>query len=104
MSRASDRKRMIENLAGYSLMGVPQVCAVLDCSEETLKTMVDRKTLRPIMVGKRWKFDPVDVAVYMLAQKDGISSAEYWERYGPGRACENARNYFVKLGMFAGAA
>lgn len=94
MSRASERRAMIEAVAGYALMGVPDVAALLGCSADVAHQMVKDGVLPSVAVGSRAKVDPVDVGVYVLAGREGIDPSEYWERFGEGQTVENVRRYF----------
>jgi len=104
MSRASESKRMIEAVAGYSLMSVPQAAEVLDVSADTLHVLIEAGRIPAIPVGERLKIDPIDVAVHILAAKEGVAPAEYRARYGDAVVATNARRYFMTLGIFMGAA
>lgn len=104
MSRASERKRMIEAMAGYSLMSIPDAAALMGCDEDTMHRFIADGVIPTITVGKRQKVDPIDVAVHVLAEKEGTTSAAYWTRYGEAVAAKNARRYCMRVGMFMGAA
>lgn len=82
VSKASDRKAMSEVLAAYSLMSVADVAHCLGCSDRHVRTLVRRGVLPGIRVGELTKIDPIDVAVYMLAGRAGMTSAEYWQAHG----------------------
>jgi hypothetical protein len=90
VSRASERLAMVESVAGYSLMGIPQMAALLGCKEDAARSL----PIPRVMVGKREKVDPVDVGVYVLAEKEGISAGEYWQRYGEAQTVENVRRWY----------
>lgn len=104
MSKASERKRMIEAVAGYSLMSVPQAAEVLGIGADKLHEMIDEGEIPAIPVGERSKVDPIDLGVFILAGREGLTPVEYRERYGDGVAARNARRYFLSLGLFMGAA
>lgn len=99
MSKASERKAMVRAIKGYSLMGVPECAALLDCTEDVARAI----ELPSVMVGKRRKFDPVDVAVYVLAGKEGIEAAEYWTRYSESDVLENVRRFYRRAKNVAAA-
>lgn len=110
MSRASERKAMRSALAGYSLMGVPEVAAFLDCSEATARELVDKQIIPSTRVGGRDKCDPVDVVVHLLAGREGmkrsdgqVDAAAYWLRHGEAVA-EHVRRYIGRIRKLQGAA
>lgn len=96
MSIASERKRFREALAGYSLMGIPEVASFLDCSEPVARQMVADEVVPSVKVGKLWKVDPLDVAVYVLASKAGITAEEYWTMHGEATP-EHARRLVQRI-------
>lgn len=94
MSRASERRAMTEAIAGYALMGVPELAALLGCSPDVAHGMIEEGLIPSVTVGARKKIDPVDAGVYVLAGREGCEPPEYWERYGEGQVVENVRRYF----------
>jgi hypothetical protein len=110
MSRASERKAMVETLAGYSLMGVPKLAAFLDCSEAVVRALVDDGVIPSTRVGGRSKVDPMDAAVHLLAGREGLFTsaghpdhAAYWTRHGEATA-EHVRRYVTRIRRATGAA
>ena len=79
-------------LAEYALIPLVTVAAFLDICPHTAQ-LID---LPWIMVGRQWKLDPLDLAVYVLAQKEGCTVDEYWIRYGEGTP-ENATRYVRRI-------
>ena len=96
MSRAQERKAMRETLAGYSLMGIPELAAFLGASEAIARDMVERGVIPSVLVGERQKVDPMDAAVHVLACRENISAAAYWERHGEATA-ELVRRYVARI-------
>ena len=110
MSTSSERKAMGETLAGYALMGVPQLATFLDCSEATAHAIVEKGLVPSTLVGGRKKVDPMDAAVYVLAGREGLCTpdgnpdgAAYWERHGEA-AAEHVRRYVARIRRVQGAA
>lgn len=96
MSAAAERKAMREILPAYALMTIPEVARFLGCSEEVARAMVDDRTLPSVQVGQRRHVDPIDVAVHVLAGRDGIDAAAFWERHGE-QTAELARKYVARV-------
>ena len=102
MSKASERKRMVERSAGYALMGVPQIAKLLDCEADVVIEMMDAGTLPYAVVGKRRKADPIEVAVLILSGAEGAEA--YWARWGDAGVVQNAKRFYTRAGLFVGAA
>lgn len=96
MSVASERKAMREILPAYSLLTIPQLAAFLGCSEDVAREMVDEGVIPSIRVGKRRHVDPIDAVVHVLADREGISAADYWERHGEATA-DHVRRYVARI-------
>jgi hypothetical protein len=94
VSRASERKNMVQAIAGYALMGVPEFARLLDVDDDVAHGIVDSGAIPSLLIGKRKKLDPVDVAVYVLAVKERCSMPEYWQRYSEADVLENARRFY----------
>lgn len=104
MSRASERQAMSDTLAAYSLMSVQQVAKLLGCSEQIAKEMIDGGEIPSIPVGKRRKVDPIDAVVHLLAGREKITPAEFWELHGQAVA-ELVREHYGRIRVvLAGAA
>jgi hypothetical protein len=104
VSRAQERKAMREALAGYSLMGIPELASFLGCSEDVARGLVDRREIPSVPVGGRQKVDPMDAAVHVLAGREGMSAEEYWDRHGEATA-DHVRRYVARIRKaIAGAA
>jgi excisionase family DNA binding protein len=82
VSRASERQAAGETLAGYSLVSVRVAAGFLDCSEPHLRKLIREGELPGIAVGHLTKIDPLDLAVHVLAAREGVPAAEYWRRHG----------------------
>lgn len=93
MSRASERKRMREGLAGYSLMGATEVAGYLGCSPPTARDMIKDGTIPSVQVGQSKKVDPITLAVYAMSQEAGITAEEFWKKHGEATP-EHAARWF----------
>lgn len=96
MSQASERKAMADVLPAYAMLNVPKLAAFLGCSEDIAREMVDDGTIPSVRVGKRRHVDPVDAAVYVLAERDGVTAAAYWERHGEATV-DHVRRYVARI-------
>lgn len=95
---------MRETLAGYSLMGIPELAAFLGVSDTVARDMVDRGDIPSVPVGGRKKVDPMDAAVHVLAGREGLTATAYWERHGEATA-DHVRRYVARIRkIMAGAA
>ena len=72
MSKASERRAMGQTLAAYSLVGVPVAARFLDCSETQVRKLAAAGILPGVPVGGTTKFDPLDLAVHVLAGREGV--------------------------------
>ncbi|HSW31884.1 MAG TPA: hypothetical protein VLH75_20540 [Longimicrobiales bacterium] len=93
MSRSSERKAMGETLAAYALMRPHMVATFLDLAVSTVKDMLDEGVIPSIGEGKRRRVDPLDVCVYALAQREKVSTEEYWRLHGEA-VPERAAKYY----------
>lgn len=82
MSQAAERRSMVELLPAYSLMSIPQLAKHWGCSQDVAREMVDSGKVPSIRIGGRRMIDPMDVAAYELAEREGITAAELWEKHG----------------------
>lgn len=82
MSLASERKAIADVLPEYALLSIPKFAAFLGCSEDVARQMVEDGVVPSVTVGKRKHVDPIDAAVYFLAEREGITAAAYWEKNG----------------------
>ena len=103
MSEASERRAEGEVLAAYSLVGMTVVADFLDCSLPTAREMVrdpadpsDDAPIPGIRVGSRLKVDPRELAIYVLAEIEGVSREKYLERHGEATQ-EYARRYVSRI-------
>jgi excisionase family DNA binding protein len=51
------------------LLTVSEVCAILRCHEKTLYQWVKKGALTAIRVGSKLKFDPADVAAFIISRR-----------------------------------
>lgn len=103
MSRASERKVMGEALAAYSLVSAEVAARFLDCSSPTIRRLHREGTLPGIPVGGVTKFDPLTLAVHVLAGEAGLSRDEYLRRHGEAVA-DLARSYVSRIRRLQSAA
>lgn len=82
MSIANERRSMVELLPAYALLTIPQLAAFLGCSEDVARDMVDEKVIPSVRVGQRRHVDPMDAVVHVLADREGITAAQWWSLYG----------------------
>ena len=92
---------MGQTLAAYSLVGVPVAARFLDCSETQVRKLAAAGILPGVPVGGTTKFDPLDLAVHVLAGREGVSREVYWERHGDATP-ENARRYVTRIRKLLG--
>lgn len=103
MSRAAERQAMSETLAAYSLVSVKQAAHFLDCSDTQVRKLIKAGTLPGVRVGDMVKLDPIDLAVHVLASREGVDREEYWRRHGQ-QTAEHARMYVTRIRKAATAA
>ena len=103
MSEASERRAEGEVLAGYSLVGMAVVADFLDCCPTTARGMVrdptdpdDDAPIPGIRVGSRLKVDPRELAIYVLAEIEGVTREKYLERHGEATQ-EHARRFVSRI-------
>ena len=101
MSEATERHRHSLTLAAYSLVSLRVAAAFLDVKVETIKLMISEGELPAIPVRKRFKIDPLDLAVLVLASKAGITPTEFWARHGDDTPA-HARLYIDHIRKFQG--
>jgi len=93
VSESSERRAMGATLAAYGLMKPHEVASFLRLSVTTVKGMLDAGTIPSIGDGKRRRVDPLDVCVYALAEREGVSVADYWLTHGEAVPERAARMY-----------
>lgn len=103
MSIASDRQRHGVTLAAYALVSLKVAAAFLDVKVETVKLMISDGELPAIPVRKRFKIDPLALAVHALAGQVGLTAEEYWAKYGDATP-EHAGRYLNDIRKFQAAA
>lgn len=96
MSKASERAAWREALAGYSLMSLPEVARFLNVAEKVVRGMVRGRVLPSVTVGGREKVDPLDLAVHVLAEREGVTAEQYWDRHGEATP-EHARRMYARI-------
>ena len=103
MSTSSERKAMGQTLAAYALMRPHMVGKFLDLSVMTVKDMLDKGVIPSIGEKKRRRVDPLDVCVYALAEREGITTEDYWRIHGEAVPERAARYYRAILKLQAEA-
>lgn len=96
MSLASERKTMREILPSYALLSIPELGAFLGVGEGVAREMVQAGAIPSVGVGKRRQVDPMDAVVYVLAEREGVTAAEYWRVHGEAVA-EHVRRYIARI-------
>lgn len=86
MSVAAERKALRDLLPRYALMSAPEVGAFLGVGEDVARDMIDAGTIPSVRVGKRRMVDPIDLVVYVLAEREGVTSAQFWAIHGEATA------------------
>lgn len=99
MSVASERKAIRDLLPAYSLMSIPDLAHFLGVSEDVAREMVEDKVIPSIRVGSRRMVDPMDAAVYVLAEREGVSVEDFWDAHGDA-AVDLAKKYFARVRRF----
>lgn len=92
MSIASEAKKDCETMAAYALMDVKQVSAFLRVAPSTVRTL----DLPWVHVGKQMKLNPLHLAVYMLAQEEGVTVEAYWAEHGEA-SVDHAQRYIRRI-------
>ena len=99
MSKSSERKTMKDTLTHYPLMSVNELARFLNCSPDHARKLCKGGRVRcsDIRIGSRNEFrvDPLDAAVFHLAQTEGLSVEEFWERHGPEGTPERCARFVV---------
>lgn len=96
MSVASERKAMRQLLPAYALLSIPELGKFLGISEEIARGMIKAGTIPSVKVGERRHVDPMDAVVHVLAEREGITAAAYWERHGEATA-DHVRRYIARI-------
>ena len=68
---------------------------VLRLLKEGLIPCVD--TRLPGGKNSQYRADPLDVAVYFLAGREGVTPAEFWEKHGPEGTPERCRRLLARI-------
>lgn len=100
MSASTERRAMRDVLASWSLMTPGEVAALLSVSEDQVQRLLEAGRIPSVNRGcgsrRSLAVDPIDAAVYVLAERDGITSEAYWERHGEA-AVDRARKYVDRV-------
>ena len=104
MSVATDRMAMREVLVGYGLLSTKQAAALLGVTVETVAGLIRMGKLPAVdrSTGtKRRNFgiDPMDAVIFLIADKQGHTVEEYWEKHG-NKAADHARDYLERIRRF----
>lgn len=97
MSRSSELKSMRNDLASFAFMTVSDVAGVLGCSYKTASKMVNEGLIPTVTVGRERKVSPVDLVMYLAAQREGMDTVqEYQVRHGD-QAVDRAMSYYGQI-------
>lgn len=101
MSRASEMKAMGLALSQYPLMTVGELAAFLQCSDDHARGLLEDGTIPSCDIGRgsrhEYRVDPIDVAVHLLAGREGITAGEFWERHGPQGTPEACQRLLARI-------
>ena len=90
MSLATERRAACETLAAWTLMSTSEVASFLGVSVDTVKRL---KGFPWAKVGGQYRADPVEVALWVLARREGLSPEDYRASHGEDEATERAIRY-----------
>lgn len=101
MSIASERKRERETLAAYSLMSLQEFASFLRVDEDTAKKKLLAGHLPWVNRGGSdgrplYGVDPIDAAVYILAERENRTFDAYWEEHGE-ETVTKAKRYINRI-------
>lgn len=96
MSVAAERKAMRDVLPEYALLPIRELAAFLGASEDIARRMVDAGTIPSVRVGKRRLVDPMDAVAYVLAEREGMTAAQWWAITGDA-AIEQIRRHVQRI-------
>lgn len=88
MSRDSERKAMGEVLAEYAMMKPSQLAKFLQCTDAQARNILKAGLIPSMSISageggrKVYRVDPLDAAVFKLAEAEGVTPEKYWERHG----------------------
>jgi excisionase family DNA binding protein len=97
LSIASERRSLVDLLPTYALLKIPELAAFLGCSEDVAREMVDAGTIPSVRIGARRHVDPVDAVVYVLAEREGITAAQFWAVNGSEQTVELVRKHVARI-------
>ena len=106
MSVAEERRAARNFLAGYSLMSARELAGFLGIGESSASRLLETGRVPSINTGsgaqrQHLKVDPLDAAVYALAEREGLSIAEYWSQHGEATV-DHARRFIERRRRFLG--
>lgn len=108
MSRTSDRKAMSDALVTYPLMTVPELAQFLRCSDDHARGLLEDRLIPFTDIGRgkkrEYRIDPMDAAVFHLAGREGLTTAEFAERHGPDGTPELCARYVRQIRKIQAAA
>ena len=101
MSIASDMKAMRDTLTMYPLMTAHHFAQFLGCSDDHARDILKsgRVPFTDIGLGSKpeYRIDPMDAAVFHLAEREGVTSEEFWKEHGPEGTPELCRRLVTRI-------
>lgn len=92
---------MRRTLSDYALLTVPDAARFLKVSAPTVRRMIEDGRLPSISTLSHQKIDPLDLFLYVVAEREGMSVEAYVEKHGPERAADAARERYRMVRRFA---
>lgn len=107
MSVASDRLALRDALVDYPLMTVRELSSFLRCSVDHARGLLEDGVIPFVDIGRgarrEYRIDPVEAAVFVLRQAEGLSRDEYWSTHGPNGTVERCRQLLNQIRRVAAA-
>ena len=100
MSDSSEARQMRRILSDHALLSIPEVAEALSCSAPTAVATIERNQIPTIGVGDRRKVDPLDLYLYIVAEREGRTVEQYIDAHGEATAVENAKSYYRRVRRF----
>ena len=101
MSKASELKAMRDTLTMYPLMTAHQFAQFLGCSDDQARDTLKSGRLPFVNIGlgskPRYRIDPIDAAVFLLAEREGVSAEEFWDTHGQEGTPELCRRLVTRI-------
>lgn len=101
MSIASERKALREALVSYPLMTVQHLASFLECSADHTRGLLEDGAIPFCNIGRgkrrEYRVDPVEAAVFLLRQAEGLTRDEFWEKHGPNGTTELCRQLLNRI-------